>query len=703
MPNLSNLFAPASIAVIGASEDKARIGGRTLVMARAAGFTGPIYPVNPRRSTIQGLAAFPTLADIPGPVDCAIIAIPANQVAAAVQDCATKGVGAAVIFSAGFAELQGAGQLLQDRIATIARASGMRVLGPNCAGAFNLRSGAYLSFYDPGLHALMPALIPGTTPATTSGRSAGVVSQSGGYGAHVINLATRRSVPVSHWVTTGNECDIEIGEVLAAFAADPSIGVLVGYIEGIRNPDAFLGALRLAQANRKPVVLMKAGRTPEGALAAASHTASLAGFDAAYDAVFQEFGVYRARTTEEVLDIAYAALGGKLPPDRRIAIMSNSGGMAVQIADFARDAGLEMPALPPEAQARILALNPNAAPHNPVDITAQWLSEPGLIPDCMSILLGDCAVPALILFMGSSGANPVVIEGVRGVMQRHHDRLVIMGVTVEPETARAYEAMGCLVFQEPARAMAALAALAGFTETFAATPDEEEAAQPDAGATPPPGAKLNERAAKDVLAAWGISCPTEAVAATPQQAAEAAAQLGFPVCLKILSADIPHKTDVGGVALGLVDAEGVTQAATRMLDRVAILRPNARLGGLLVTPMLGGGVECIVGAHRDPVFGPMIMVGMGGIGAELQNDVVWRRAPVTTAQALHMVRALKLSPLLTGYRGRPALDIAALARAVSAISRLAAATAGHLHTLEVNPILVLPDGAVALDAVIETS
>lgn len=690
MVDLSSLFAPASVAVIGASDDRTRIGGRTLAMAGSAGFAGPIYPINPRRDTVQGMRAFPSLADVPGPVDCAIVAIPAQHVLAAVRDCAAKGVGTAIIFTAGFAELHDAGRGLQAEIAAVARAGGLRVLGPNCTGSFNLRTGSYLSFYDAGLRTLRP------------GRQVGVVSQSGGYGAHIINLARHRSLSVSQWVTTGNECDIEIGEVLGSFAADPDVDVLVAYVEGIRNAGVFLDALRLARANRKPVVLLKAGRTAEGAVAAVSHTASLAGFDAAYDAVFREFGVHRARTTEEVLDVAYAALGGKLPPDRRIAIMTNSGGMGVQIADFAADAGLQMPALPQAAQAKILALNPNASPHNPVDITAQWLSEPHLIPDCMDILLDDCAVPALILFMGSSGANPVVIEGVRAVMQRHPGPLVVMGISVEPEVARTYEAMGCLVFQEPARAMTAVAALSGFGEAFTA-PEPADAGTQASGPALPHAATLNERAAKQLLAAWGVPCPAEAAAATPQAAVEAAAILGMPVSLKILSADIPHKTEVGGVALGLTGADVVLQAATRMLDQVARLRPAARLDGLLVTPMMTDGVECIVGAHLDPVFGPMVMVGMGGIGVELQKDVAWHRAPVTEAQALRMVHRLTLHPLLTGYRGRPALDIAALARAVAAVSRLAAATGSHLRTIEVNPLLVRQEGVVALDAVIETA
>ena len=684
---MTGLFTPRSVAVLGASEDPSRIGSRTFAMAGIAGFKGPVYPVNPRGGVIQGVRAYRSLAEIEGPVDCAIMAIPAARVLDAIRDCVAKGVGTAIVFTAGFAEIGEAGRAMQAEMRRIARAGGLRVLGPNCTGAFNLRTGAYLSFYDAGVRGFTP------------GRNVGVVSQSGGYGAHIINLAQLRGLSVSHWVTTGNECDIEIGEVLEAFAADPDVDVLVGYAEGIRDAATFIRALRLARENRKPVILMKAGRTKEGASAAASHTASLAGDDAAYDAVFREFGVHRARTTEEVLDVAYAALGGIFPPDRRIGVMTNSGGMGVQIADFAEDAGLELPGLPPAAQAKVMALNPNASAQNPVDFTAQWLSEPGLIPGCMEVLLGDCAMPAVICFMGSSGSNPGVIEGVRSVVGRYPGRLVIMGISVGLEVARVYEAMGCLVFQEPARAMVAVAALAGFARIFGAAMDVGEA---PGGVRIAAGLRLNEHEAKRLLGEWGVTVPGDAAAATPDAAAEAARRIGFPVGVKILSADIPHKTELGGVVLGVLDAEAVRGVAAAMLGRVGELCPEAKVDGVLVTPMVRGGVECIVGAHLDPVFGPMVMVGMGGTGVELRPDVAWRRAPVTPEQALEMVRSLALYPLLTGYRGRAVLDSGALAMAVAAISRLAVACGEDLRTIEVNPLLVLPLGVVALDAVVET-
>ncbi len=694
-PGLRSLLAPRSVAIIGASEDPTRIGARALGVLRASGFAGSIHPVNPRRDVVQGLPTVPGIAAIPGPVDCAIIAIPAEGVLAAVAECARKGVGTVILFSAGFAETGEAGRALQEEIVRVARAGGTRVLGPNCTGAYNLASGAYLSFYDSRPRPLVP------------GRNIGVVSQSGGYGAHIITLARARNLSVGHFVTTGNEGDIAIGEVLGAFAADPAVDVLVGYVEGVRDPEDFVAALALARANRKPVILMKSGATAAGASAASSHTGSLAGLDAAYDAVFREYGVYRAGSTEEVLDVAYAAAHGRLPAGRRAAVMTNSGGMGVQMADHAAQTGLELSPVPEDAQARILGMVPNGSARNPVDFTAQWLAEPHLIPGCLSALLEATAFDMVFCFMGSSGSNPVVLAGVGPVLARHPGTPVVMCISVEEECAAAFEALGCLVFEEPVRAMRALAALAGFAEHFATHSDRAPPTRPPPSGRPalPAAARWNEHEAKRVLAGWGLTMPREVAASTPEAAAAAARGMGGPVSLKILSPDIAHKTEVGGVALGLEGDAAVRDAAAAMLAAVRQRRPEARIDGFLVGPMLAGGVECVVGAHQDPAFGPLVMVGMGGVGVELLRDVAWRRAPVGVEAAEAMLRELRLAPLLFGHRGRPAADVGALCDAIVAVSRIAAENVGRLRALEVNPLLVMPagGGAIVLDAVIETT
>ena len=688
---LCALLTPHSVAVIGASADAARIGGKTLATIIAAGFTGPLYPVNPKRREIQSLPAYPTIGAVPGPIDCAIIAIPAADVIATLQDCAAHGVRSAIIFSGGFAEAEAAGLAMQAEIAAIAKQTGMRVLGPNCIGLFSMPGRAYLTFFEAG------------RPTPDTGRNIAIASQSGGYGAHIVKLAHDRGLRVSHCVTTGNEADIEVGDVLLAFAADPAIDVLVAYVEGIRTPGPFIAALDLARRNRKPVVLMKCGYTERGAQAAASHTASMAGADLAYDLVFARYGVHRARSTEEVLDIAYAASFPNWPQGDSVAVLTNSGGIGVQIADFISDAGLDMATVPPATQAAIKALVPQGSPANPVDVTAQWLNDPSLIAACTELLLKGAVPAVLVVFMGASITHPSIRASIATITSQFPHQPLMLVMADQGEDARRYQAMGCLCFEEPARAIRAIAALNRFRHAFDRTDDAPPApARHDSLIQA--GAIFDEQQAKRLLAASGVGAATDRVAATPDEAAAQAIAAGFPVALKILSPDILHKTEIGGVILDLPDEAAVSAAAAAMLARIAAALPAARLDGFLVSPMAGVGIECIIGLQRDSLFGPMIMAGLGGTLTELVQDVAWRLAPVTAAEAEAMLDTLRLGPILRGHRGRPPADVAGLAEAIAALSRLGAANPNTLEGIEVNPLLVRNEGegVVVLDALVRT-
>ena len=364
---LAPLFAPRSIAIIGASNDPTRIGGRPIAALRQGGFEGIIYPINPNRAEVQGVRAYADVRDIPGGVDCAIIAVGADLAVPAIEACAALGVKSAVIFSAGFAEAAAPGPARQARIVEVARAAGMRMIGPNCLGMFHTPSRAYLTF---------TALFQGQTPP---GGHIGLVSQSGGSGAHILKLAQQRGLQLGTFVTTGNEADVEFGEVLTALADDDDVKVIVGYVEGVRARDSFLQGLARAHAARKPVVLLKVGRTESGAAAAASHTASLAGADSIYDAVFRQYGVFRARNTEELLDVAYAAQHARLAPGRRLGVVTISGGMGAQIADAAGDAGLMLSPTPDAIKPALRNLCPPGSPENPVDVTAQVSTDHALL------------------------------------------------------------------------------------------------------------------------------------------------------------------------------------------------------------------------------------------------------------------------------------------------------------------------------------
>ncbi|NBB52630.1 CoA-binding protein [Rhizobium sp. CRIBSB] len=689
---LDILMRPRSVAMIGASSDITRIGGRALRHLIEVGFDGDIYPVNPGRDEVQGLKAWRSVDDIPGRVECAVLALPTDAVLGAVQACARKGVGAAVIFSAGFAEMGEAGTILQQQMVETARAANMRLLGPNCLGMYNLHARNFLSFsgvFDD---------VKGT-----AGRL-GLVSQSGGYAGEVVKSAQEVGLDFGTWITTGNEADIGLGEAMHHMALSDDVDVVVGYIEGVRDRDAFFEALSVAHARRKPVVVLKVGRTEQGAKAAASHTASLAGADGVYDAVFQRYGVYRARTTEEMLDVALAASRGRFPAGRRLAIMTNSGGIGVQAADFASDEGLEVSTASGPVQDRLIEISPNGAPFNPIDLTGQVANDPPMFARAVDAVMGSGEFDMAYLNIGLIAGIPFIkaplLDSLAATAGRFPTVPMAASVTAPSETVAAYGAAGYLCFREPARAIKALAALAGFPQAW-----DRPLPDPGALADMPviePGQRFSEAGAKALLATIGVTSPAEHLVQDPAGADAAARAIGRPVAIKVVSPDILHKTEIGGVALG-VAPEDAGACVEAMIGKVTAAMPEAEVAGYLISPMVTGGTECIVGVHNDPVLGPVIMFGLGGVTVELMKDVTTRLAPVTEVEALEMVRSVRGYPLLDGFRGRTPADVPALARAISALSRLAAANAGTVRTIEVNPLLVLDagEGVLALDAVIE--
>lgn len=690
--DLTALFAPRSVAVIGASSDQRRFGGRPIQYLREAGFEGAIYPVNPGRSTIQGLDAYPSIADVPGPVDCALLAIGAEVTQQTIEDCVAKGVRSAILFGGGFSETGGGGRARQERLVATAQAGGLRLLGPNCMGLLNTRTRFYGTFAS--------ALEEGVPPP---GRIA-VASQSGGYGGYLMKHLFLRGLGLSQWATTGNEADVEIGDALWWMAGQDETDILLAYVEGLHDGTKLIAALDRARRANKPVVMMKVGRTPEGSAAAASHTASLTGEDAVYDAVFEQYGVHRARTTDELLDVAYALSKGVRPQGRRVGVISISGGIGVQCADFIADAGLEMGEVPQATQSALTALVPHCSPRNPIDMTGLVTTNHEIMEKTLDAVFTSGAFDATLIFLGIAGAAPSMAGPLQEAIAKAHarapDQLVFVSVTAEPQMLRDYDAKGLLVFEDPSRAIAALAALAGFQELFR-LPVPQRMPVPPASASDISG-KLNEAQAKALLAAAGVPSPREALARDADEAARAATEIGFPVAVKIVSADIPHKTEYGGVALGLGSAEAVRSAVAEMASGIARRLPEAKVAGFLVSEMVVGGVETIVGVHRDPAFGPVVTFGLGGTIVELIKDTACALAPLSEAEAMAMVGKLRTAPLLTGWRGSRRLDIESLARAISGLSVLAAQQGGRLVAIEVNPLLVKEHGVVALDAVVET-
>lgn len=689
--SLTGMFSPNSVAVLGASSEPARIGGRPIDLMRKQGFAGAIYPVNPRRDEVQGLRCYPSVADLPAVPDVAIVAVAAEIAVDAVADLAARGVKNVVMLSAGFAEVDEAGAAAQARMVGIARAAGMRLLGPNCLGLFNARLAFYATFsaaFDSGWP------IPGRI---------GIASQSGAYGSHVFAAMRDRGIGTPLMVTTGNEGDVTIGDIIGWMAEDPDTDVIAAYAEGIRESDSFLAALAAAKAAKKPIVMMKVGRSALGTAAAQSHTASIAGDDAVTDAVLREFGVVRARTTEEMIDIALTATRKIYPAGNTLGVLTVSGGAGVLISDAAEALGLPMPEMPQDAQDRLRAIIPFCAPRNPVDCTAQITNQPQSLGTFADALVVDGGYKSVLAFWSQAGATEANVgrltTSVAPLIAQHPDRLFMLSVLAPRATQQRYEAAGFLVMEDPSRAVTALHAMGRFGDAFAAGP---KAAPPVVPVFTLPATTPSEADAKTLLAAAGIPAAPERACATVEHAVAAAQEIGFPVVLKILSPDIVHKSEIGGVLLDIADADAVRAGFATLMQRGATVA-GARLDGVLVAKQLKGGVECILGIHRDPVFGPIAMFGLGGIFVEVLKDVVFHRAPFGEDVAEAMIRSIKAAPLLTGVRGRKPADIKALARMLARLSVFAHQAGDRLAGIDLNPVLAMPEGegAFAVDAVIE--
>lgn len=690
--SLDRLLAPRSVAVIGASDDPARIGGRPIASMRRLGYAGRILPVNPNRSTVQGLPAYASVDALPEVPDVAIVAVPAPQVLATVTALAQRGVAGAILFSAGFAEVGGEGVAMQAELVAAARKGGMRLLGPNSLGLVNLSTGFVGSFSS---FATMEGVRPGRV---------GIVSQSGAYGSHLVAAAMDAGVYPSNIVMTGNEADLTLGDIVRLMVADPNTDVIALYSEGINDGNGLVEALKAARAARKPVVMMKVGRSEVGGAAARSHTASIAGDDAVVDAVLEELGVVRARTTEEMLDIVRLATRGVFPENNTLGVITVSGGAGVIVSDAAEDLGLPMPEMPAAAQARMLEMLPICAPRNPVDTTAQFINDPSLITPFTEAMIAEGGYTSVLGFFSYAGSTPEVAPLLRGqlakVRERFPDRLYVLVLRGPRDVLDTYEAAGFTVFEDPNRAVTAIAAMGRFGRAFAMQP---LAPVPRIGTVTLPAQTPSEAQAKELLAEAGIASALERACSAVETAVLAAREIGYPVVMKILSPDILHKSEIGGVLLDVRDEAAVRSGFSTLMERAKKAAPGVRIEGVLVARQLSGGVECIMGINRDPVFGPIAMFGLGGVFVEVLKDVVFHRCPFGEDVAENMIRSIKGAPLLLGARGRPVVDIPALARTLSRLSAFAVAAGSRLQSIDLNPVFAMPQGqgAYAADAVIE--
>lgn len=690
MHPLHHFFHPRSVAIIGASSDPERIGGRPLRFLLEAGFAGAIYPVNTAgHAELQGVRAWRSVCDITAPIDHAIVAVPLPAVEQAVADCARQGVKAVQVFTAGFAEAGPEGAALQRRLVDIARGAGMRLIGPNALGLINPATGLFATF---------STLLNGLRPV--AGRI-GLATQSGAFGSATYGAAALRGLGLSVAVATGNEADVDVAECIAYLAQDASTRVICTALEACRDGQALRAALLAAADAGKPVVAMKIGRSALGAAAAATHTGGLAGDDAVFDAVLDECGAVRASSIDEMLDIAqYCDAAGRLPQGPRVGVVTGSGGIGVLIADEAEPLGLVLPPLPDRAVQRLRDVLPFVVPANPYDTTAQVTSVPQGIERTVEAMLDDGGCDTVIAYLAHSGLSPQRFAATEAALidlaARHPQQQLVVVMLATPAVQQRMAAAGVVVFADASRAVRALGAAWALRQRRAVL----HRVAPPVPARQPLPPVATEAQAKACLAAAGLPVPAEHACATRQAAVQAADALGYPVVAKILSPDIAHKTEIGGVLLNLADADAVAAGFDELLRRAARHRPDARIDGVLVAPMLRGGVETIAGVVIDPAFGPMLMFGLGGIATELFRDVAFASAPLTTARAQALIDRTRAGALLAGWRGAPPADRDALADALVRLSHFAAAHAHVLAAVDINPLVVRERGCACLDAVI---
>ncbi len=695
--SVGRLLKPKSVAVIGASQDRRKIGGAIVANLKAGGFTGEIYPVNPGSSEVQGISAFASVSAVKTPIDLAVICVPAQAVESVVHDCAAAGVHGLVVITSGFSEVSGDGRSLQERVLQFVRGCGMRMVGPNCMGVINTDPAVRLN----ATFAPIPP-IPGNI---------GMLSQSGALGIAILDQARTRDIGISSFVSVGNKADVSSNDLLAYWADDPYTQVILLYLESFGNPDKF-ARLAKSVSQRKPIVAVKSGRSNAGRRAALSHSASLASLDVAIDALFEQCGVIRTDTLEQFLDVAEVLSTQPLPPGPNVGVVTNAGGPAILLADACEGGGLVLPELSATTQTALKGfLSPKAAFSNPVDMTAAATPQdyertmtlvagdpnidslvviyiPPLVSDpveiASGIARGAAAVPAgkplVNVFLSSERPPRQFNEGPRGRLPQYsfpENAAMALGAAYRYARWRNRPTGTRFTFSDQARLgirQTVNRLLAGLNQS----------------------AWIEPKDLKPLLLQAGIDLAL-AEQTTIDMAGAVARQMGFPLVAKVVSRDVVHKTDVGGVIMGLRSVEEVNAAVRTLVERMS--RVGKRLDGVLLQRQIDEGIEALVGATDDPTFGKIVVCGLGGVAVEIIKDVSFRVPPITDIDAADMIGALRSSRLLDGFRGSPPADREALKTLICRVSALVEMVP-EIVELDLNPVRLLPPGRglIALDA-----
>jgi acetyltransferase len=693
-------YHPRSIAIVGASTKSSKPGGRPVRALRKRGYAGKVYPINPSYEEVEGYECYPSLLDVPGDIDMAIISLPAESVLDVLRQCAAKDVKVVVIFSAGFSEIGAEGTELQQQVRDLARASNIRILGPNSLGVINSANSATASF------AFIADLDP-VTPGTLA-----FVSQSGAFGAMMYAQATEAGVGCSSFTSVGNEAEAEFSDFVGYLLDTPETQVIGGYLEGARDGDKLRRIAEKALSLRKPMLILKVGRTGAGARAASSHTGSLAGDDQIYDAFFRQMGIVRIEALPDLTSFAILHRSGREYLGKRVAILGGSGGQGVLLADRCERLGLSVPEITGATREKLEQCLPDfASARNPIDLTAQGGRDTSTWGKCLRALVDDPGIDVVLaqaFFREEVGMK--VAEELVEICQSTHKPVVLMthhrdDSEFVSKCIALVEGAGIPILSDGLQAVEAVAKLCWYCEKASQVGDVEF---PLPRILPGEGVdalihfpdRLSEFQCKRILSCYGVPVTSEGLATSAEMAVEQARELGYPVALKIQSGEILHKTEAGGISLDLESDDDVRAAYHEVVASSKRFSPDAAVQGVLVQEMLKDGVEVIIGTTKDPVFGHVIMFGLGGIFVEALRDVSFRIAPVTRRDAEEMIGEIKGYRVLQGMRGKPPADVDAIVDAILRVSQLVTDYADEIEELDINPLVVFSEGAKAVDALV---
>ena len=685
---LQSALSPKSVAVIGASDNIHKIGGRPIHYMKRDGFQGTIYPINPTRDEVQGFKSYPSLAALPEAPDMALIVVAGDSALQAVHDCAARGVKTAVVIASGFGEVDEEGRRKQREMTEAARATGMRIIGPNTQGIANFGTGAI-----GGFSTMFIEVPPMDGPV-------GIISQSGGMGSMAYGLVRGRGLGVRHVHATGNEADVTVSEMAWAVAHDPDVKLLLLYMENVAHPDILAATARYARERDLPIVAVKAGRSSAGQQAAASHTGSLANEDRVVDAFFRQHGIWRVRDPHGLALAAEGYIKGWRPKGNRVVIVSNSGASCVMGADAVEDAGLTLAQLRPETEAAVSKSLPGfASARNPIDITAALLSNSGLFGDVLPFVAKDPAADMFFIHIPVSGAGYDVERFANDFakVEKETGKPVVLA-SWQDNVASVFRSKGVATYDNEAQAIGVLGQLthhaALLREPRTQWSEVESCVLP-----PATGPYLHESDTLSLLASRGIRTVKHVLCQTPAQASQAFDEIGGPVVVKACSMDVPHKSEHGLVALSIQSADSAAKAFEQQSAKLKSM--GARQDGIIVAAMEKGNLEMMIGARRDPQFGPVVVVGAGGKYVEAMKDCALLLAPFGKDDVMRALKTLRVAPLLDGVRGEPAADVDALADMAVRVGQLMVALGDTVSSIDLNPVMMTPSGPIVVDALLE--